>query len=309
MAQILCTAQTDTTLTVSVIEMATSQNKRVVYYYTIGAVSSPTSGTFAAEHIINKNASDSYTYTGLQIATTYTLYAEVYNTDDGHRLTFGDYWETATTKIPCTNYLTFNNLNGTQSTSTQLTYLNPNQNYTPSSHLPSYDSSKYILSSIIYNGRDYTGGSFTTPSSAISIYYYFTELPSSGIVPWSWSSSNGTANTAQTKRAHTAIMDRGETSDFSHKVWNDLVSKVNETRVKAGLEWDSSFGSMLATKMTDTNTGRILTADRFNAVRINIDSIFPSISTGLGYAYVGDRVRGQFFLDLTEALNKCIYNL
>ena len=309
MAQILCTAQTDTTLTVSVIELTTNQNKRIDYYYTIGAVSSPTSGTFAAKRVINKNASDTYTYSGLQMGTTYTLYVEVYNTDDGHKISFGAYWVTATTKIPCTNYLTFNNLDGTQSTSAQLTYLNPNQNYTPSSHLPSYDSSKYILSSIIYNGRDYTGGSFTTPSSAISIYYYFTELPSSGIVPWSWSSSNGTASTAQTQRAYTAITNRGETSDFSYLVWNDLVSKVNETKVKAGLEWDSSFGSVLATKMTNSDTGRILTADRFNAVRINIDSIISSISTGLGYAFVGDRVRGQFFLDLTEALNECIYSL
>lgn len=55
-----------------------------------------------------------------------------------------------------------------------------------------------------------------------------TDAPTPSVSPWTWSGSNGSASAAQTRAAYSAIQNRGNLSDFSYLVWNDMVDKVKE---------------------------------------------------------------------------------
>lgn len=130
------------------------------------------------------------------------------------------------------------------------------------------------------------------------------------ITKWSWSASNGNATAAQTSAAYTAITTRGSTGNFSYLVWNDLCDKAMEAFSAVDKDWqttDSSTGrsllSLANTKMTSTN--KILTADRFNALRFNIGAR-SSLSTGINYVNTGDVVYGNYFTKLTDSLNQYI---
>lgn len=131
-----------------------------------------------------------------------------------------------------------------------------------------------------------------------------TDDPEIQVDPWSWTSSNGSASSAQTQRAYDALFDHGYLSDFSYLVWNDLCDKVQEVLDATGDSWDSEYASYNATRMSSNN--RQLTARRFNSLRFNIGS---HESTGIQEVSKGDTVYGWYFTTLANSLNRWINNL
>lgn len=121
------------------------------------------------------------------------------------------------------------------------------------------------------------------------------------VTPWSWTSSNGSASTALTANAHTAVTSGGYLSDFSYLVWNDLCDKVNATAIAAGDAWIVNWGSLSATKMSSSNKN--MTAVRFNALKNNIGA---RESTGIQDVVAGQTIYGSYFTTLTTKLNAWI---
>lgn len=125
---------------------------------------------------------------------------------------------------------------------------------------------------------------------------------------WSWDTSN------IRQKARDAANSKGLVSNFSHSVWNDLCQKVQDILDYSHLSWDSeTFGlTLLETKMSDTDSNdRVLTAQRFNSLRYNIDkntNSLPDIHavTGIGKVERGDIVYGQYFITIADTINKWI---
>lgn len=124
------------------------------------------------------------------------------------------------------------------------------------------------------------------------------------ITPWSWTSSNGSASTALTTNAHTAVISGGYLSDFSYLVWNDLCDKVNATAIAAGDAWIVNWGTLAATKMSSSNKN--MTAVRFNALKNNIGA---RVSTGILDVEKGATIYGSYFITLATKLNTWINSL
>lgn len=136
------------------------------------------------------------------------------------------------------------------------------------------------------------------------------------VAPWNWSSSNGSATAAQTQLAQSALLNKGFTTSFSYKVWNDIVDKVLAGRLSAGKTWKSDY-STLANAYATANSG--LTSSMFNAVLENIGYPYwtwwlKSGSTGYtgrelfrGKATNGitsaDNVYGSYIIEALAALN------
>lgn len=118
---------------------------------------------------------------------------------------------------------------------------------------------------------------------------------------WSWYSSNGSASASQTQTAHTAVTNKGELSDFSYLVWNDMCEKVLEVREWQGYSWSTRYASYNNTRMTSSD--KVLTAVRFNSLRQNIGSLS---STGLPVVSAGDSVVGSYFTTLMSVVNDYI---
>ena len=127
----------------------------------------------------------------------------------------------------------------------------------------------------------------------------------SGLIDyWSWTSSNGSASSTQTRNAYTAVTSHGYTEDFSYLVWNDLVDKVQEILDAEGEGWSTMYASYSATRMTSSS--KTLTATRFNALRQNIGA---HVATGINEVSRGDRVYGDYFITLTDCINEWIDQL
>lgn len=134
---------------------------------------------------------------------------------------------------------------------------------------------------------------------------------------WDWYESNGDdgygtgqATREETRKAYNAILNKGAVSDFSYKVWNDLVQKVGSTifyygRESSRIDWDSfKYGlTERETKMTSSAKDRILTAQRFNSLRYNIGLYY---STSIFEVSSGDLVKGDYFITLANSLNNFI---
>ena len=118
------------------------------------------------------------------------------------------------------------------------------------------------------------------------------------ITPWSWYSSNGSASAWQTQTAFNAIRNKGNLSDFSYLVWNDLVDKVKEVQESKGVNWLSEFASYSATRMSYSD--KQLTATRFNSLRFNIGAYY---STGINTVNKGDIIYGSYFNILANCIN------
>lgn len=130
---------------------------------------------------------------------------------------------------------------------------------------------------------------------------------------WEWDASNGKASAEDTIKAHNAVENRGLTTDFSYKVWNDMVDKVSSIRLASGINWwDSTYGNEADAKFSGSN--EILTAKMFNSLRNNlelvgIEKLGLSYRTGIGQVSKGDVIVGNDFIILTEYMNECIDNL
>lgn len=149
--------------------------------------------------------------------------------------------------------------------------------------------------------------SWSTSTTGMGNYeYYPVTTDSLSVEYWSWTSSNGSATAAQTEAAHDAITGNGSTSDFSYKVWNDMVEKVVDVWHAQGGYFDTTYLSYNETLMTSSD--KVLTAKRFNSLNYNIAQNAPS-GTGIGYVYTGDTVKGSYFTALATAINEWIDTL
>ena len=208
-------------------------------------------------------------------------------------------------KVTCTKISYFYNmtkdvlLDTTTETEDGLT---PGSVYTPSAHMPSYDSKKYTLYKVVYSGITLSAtSSITCPSSSFTLYYYFYYT---GIDKWSWTSSNGSATDEETQDAYYAIMKKGLTSKFSHHVWNDMVNKVKAVLDRIGKPWNTTYATHDDTLMSDSDT--VLTATRFNSLRHAMGIYY---STGISEVAKGDPVLGSYFIILANSLNGWIDNV
>lgn len=135
---------------------------------------------------------------------------------------------------------------------------------------------------------------------------------SSSIDKWSWTSSNGSASSTQTRNAKAAVEDKEAVTNFSHLVWNDMVDKVKEIMDEAVGWWDGTYASYSNTRFIASPYE--LTADMFNSLRNNLD-IAGDHYIGLGYrtgiepVKSGGIVYGDYFLTLAEYINDCIDNI
>lgn len=130
------------------------------------------------------------------------------------------------------------------------------------------------------------------------------KITTPSVLAWSWNKSNGIATASQTQKAYTAITSNGYVSDFSYKVWNDMVDKVKETLDACGDSWDSSFATYANTRMSSSD--KVLTATKFNSLRHNIGS---HETTGITTKYKDEYVYGKYFTILTDRLNTWINSI
>lgn len=112
--------------------------------------------------------------------------------------------------------------------------------------------------------------------------------------------SNG-ATDVETKLAYNAVISKGMLSDFSYKVWNDLCHRVKDTADYAGYEWDEGYLNYQNTLMSDTD--KEMTANRFNSLNYNIRLRY---ATGIPYQNKGDKIMGNYFTTMVNALNSWI---
>lgn len=134
---------------------------------------------------------------------------------------------------------------------------------------------------------------------------------------WHWDSSNGSATDQQTKDAYTAITSKGNTKNFSYKVWNDMVDKVKAMIDSNNLfYWDSGYANYANTRMSESD--KELTAIRFNSLRNNLELVGKTANVNIGQipnssiphpVYTGDKVYGNYFITLADYMNRCIEKL
>lgn len=127
------------------------------------------------------------------------------------------------------------------------------------------------------------------------------------ITKWSWTDSNGDATLDETVKAYAAITATGATTDFSHKVWNDIVNKVAEIVAAEDDEWYENYDSLANTKMTAPDEE--LSALAFNSLRFNVGARENAPPTEISDKMPRDAVEGWFFTKLTECINTWIDNL
>lgn len=106
------------------------------------------------------------------------------------------------------------------------------------------------------------------------------------------------------KKAYTAITSNGYVSDFSYKVWNDMVDKTKEALDACGENWDSKYATYANTKISSSN--KVLTATKFNSLRFNIGS---HEATGIADKSKDEYVYGEYFTILTDKLNTWINSI
>ena len=150
-------------------------------------------------------------------------------------------------------------------------------------------------------------GRYGTETGSTTIYITSPTKETTTVKKWSWSDSNGTASAAETVGAKTAIDSFGLLSEFSHKVWNDMIDKVSEIISLENDVWYDNYDSVANTRMTSSD--KVLTAQRFNSLRFNIGARENAPSTGITDRVAGDTVYGSYFTTLTDCINGWIDNL
>lgn len=136
-------------------------------------------------------------------------------------------------------------------------------------------------------------GSFTTLSAVLNVE------------PWSWTSSNGEATAAMTQKAYQILIADRTVDGFSHYVWNDFVTKVNEMRSAKGYTWDTGNGTYPSADGCKVVAGDTLSAKKYNGVRYNIGSVR---ATGIVDVSPGDEFTGYHMIHLADVLNDIINN-
>lgn len=134
--------------------------------------------------------------------------------------------------------------------------------------------------------------------------YVTTQRPS--VTPWSWTSSNGAATSAQTRNAYSILQGNRTADDFSHNVWNDLIDKVVEMRQALGYSWTTDTGRFPSASGCKVSAGEALSALKYNAMRTNVGSIR---STGIPDVSAGDEITGYMIVHVTDVLNDIIADM
>ena len=175
---------------------------------------------------------------------------------------------------------------------------------------PVYFASQHTSKVEIYDAE--TAELYFTAEDTISTLY-----PT--ITPWSWTASNGTATTFQTMAAKSALDTKGQTKDFSFKVWDDLINKIAEARQETGQIWLPTYGTK-PSSLIGVRYGSLM-ADKFNAAILNIAyplwswERFAAIEGYLGRLQVkgvstmganADTVYAAYMLELSRKLNLMI---
>lgn len=101
-----------------------------------------------------------------------------------------------------------------------------------------------------------------------------------------------------------AFNNNGTLDTISYLRWNTFCDKIQEVLSEGNNSWDTTWGSLTATKMSSSD--KELTADRFNAARYNIGSHY---STGISTVSTGDIIYGSYFITLQNSLNNWIDTL
>ena len=145
---------------------------------------------------------------------------------------------------------------------------------------------------------------------------------SSDFAYFSWDSQFGTATSEQLQNAYTALTTNGLTTKFHRNVWNDIVDRLNKAITQAGLSWNTTYGTATETKINEKYG--ILTARKFNAVTVNIESILNNYwrweKDTMFTGYLGrsrfygvterednaDYLYGAYILELVRVLNTFI---
>ena len=137
------------------------------------------------------------------------------------------------------------------------------------------------------------------------------ELETPSFPIWTWDYSNGSATDVETRSSYQALKTNTPTTDFSYKVWNDIVSKVSAILDYQDDGWDITYATFANTKMTSSD--KKLTAVRYNSVVKNIDWFIKntghSNGTGIQFVKSGDAVFSSHITQLTEEINRWIPEL
>lgn len=125
------------------------------------------------------------------------------------------------------------------------------------------------------------------------------------VAEWDWTISNGEASASQTYTAYRAMTELSNCwwlGHFHYKVWNDLVNKAYEVITDRGGTWNTTYGTLSATRLSASDTE--ITSNKLNAVWWNLAQY---ITTGLSKMSAGDELTGDYFITLAEAINKTIW--
>lgn len=126
------------------------------------------------------------------------------------------------------------------------------------------------------------------------------------IEKWSWNESNGSATASETKQAYNVLMGTVTCDNFSHKVWNDMVDKVNEFREASGTNWDSNYTGVTVNGCKVV-AGETLSAKKYNALKYNVGSLS---GTGIKDVVANEtKLTGYMIYHIMEAMNEGIDNL
>ena len=217
-------------------------------------------------------------------STSITLYVNELDTTYNRADRYIEWRIYPSTTVVATSYLGANVSSGGTTT---ITGLSPNTTYQISAELFWTDGSTGdYLSKIIISDPIKT--SVTKPSE------------------FSWFKSNGTATAEQTQKAYTAVTTKGKTTDFSYKVWNDIVDKVNEIHVYSNIEWFDNFNTLENTKMTSTD--KEITANRYNSLLFNIWNY--GITFVASFSTIqrkqGDEILGSYYIEIVNYINNLI---
>lgn len=147
-------------------------------------------------------------------------------------------------------------------------------------------------------------------------------LLSSSFPYFSWETQFGNATSTHLRNGYAALTGEGRTAEFHRYIWNDMVDLLSRALSEAGLSWNNAYGTAKDTKVLEKYG--MFTAQKFNAVTINIDQIIKNAwqwevnQMFIGYVArprfygvtekkdKGDYLYGQYILELARVLNQFI---
>ena len=130
------------------------------------------------------------------------------------------------------------------------------------------------------------------------------------VTKWSWTSSTARQDFYKVLTGSLPA----NPDNLSHKVWNELVDKVREIVVATNATssgWDVTYGGY-----TDTYcyAGDTLSAQKFNALRQNVNrvctklSVTPLTNEGVTKVEPGQEILGSYITKVASKINEIIEN-